>query len=62
MMAAKAKPCCGCKYCGIICPESAILLNEKNPVLISENCTDCKLCYFVCPLDCVEEEVFGRRD
>jgi len=53
------KICCGCKYCGIICPEDAILMEGDYPELIPEKCNKCKLCLYVCPLNCVKEEVFA---
>ncbi len=55
----KERICSGCKYCGIICPELAITLDDEYPELIPEKCNKCKLCLYVCPLDCVKEEVFA---
>jgi ferredoxin len=41
--------CIGCGYCEENCPEEAITMIDKVPVVDNGKCTECGVCVSVCP-------------
>ena len=49
------KDCCGCTACFVICPKSAITMQEDEegfsyPVIDGRKCIRCRMCVRVCPI------------
>ncbi|RKY82808.1 ferredoxin [candidate division KSB1 bacterium] len=43
-----------CGACVAVCPEDAIILQERNIEVMQDRCTKCGLCAAVCPLNVPE--------
>jgi ferredoxin len=47
--------CTKCDSCKVICPEQAVIFDEKY-MIDTYSCTLCNLCVYICPEDCIKIE------
>jgi ferredoxin len=45
-----------CRSCAAICPQGAIAIPERLPVISAESCTGCRLCQGACPAGALGEQ------
>ena len=45
--------CVGCQACTIVCPVSAITMNDEKAVVNPDLCIDCGACVAECPVHAI---------